>query len=398
MHVYNALGISNLPKKGNDTEMKKLFALLLAAMLLLSCSAMAASYTAGDYTVTVDGHNGTVTLTVTTSDTAITAIKVVEHAETANLGDTAMDKVIADIIAANSADVQAVSGATISSEAVKKAVAEALVRAEKGEVDAAAEEAEAVRTFQTFAEQCYFAGIDYVWEDPNAEIFAFESTNPELDVVTHASGPAKYVDETEGPCIKTPLDLAARSAVKVKVYYWTADENGVSTLEEAAKLEDAKYISEPFPNDGGKYVISNRSNGYGTKTVITINEDGTPCAAVYGLSFKVNGDEVTTSCAIMSETATYRNLLAGSPVQIVYYEYNPYSAAKIGIGTRNAGARVYCELDEERSTITLEKDAEGNAVKMTVKEFKAMSEEERAKLDVNYITMVCTIVEFNSIG
>lgn len=378
--------------------MKKIFALLLSAMLLLSCTAMAATYTAGDYTVTVDGHNGTVTLTVTTSDTAITAIKVVEHAETANLGDTAMDKVIADIIAANSVDVQAVSGATISSEAVKKAVAEALVRAEKGEVDAAAEEAEVARTFQTFAEQCYFAGIDYVWEDPNADIFAFESTNPELDVVTHASGPAKYVDETEGPCIKTPLDLAARSAVKVKVYYWTADENGVATLEEAAKLEDAKYISEPFPNDGNKYVISNRSNGYGTKTVITINEDGTPCAAVYGLSFKVNGDEVTTSCAIMSETATYRNLLAGSPVQIVYYEYNPYSAAKIGIGTRNAGARVYCELDEERSTITLEKDAEGNAVKMTVTEFKAMSEEERAKLDVNYITMVCTIIEFNSIG
>ena len=54
--------------------MKKIFELLLSAMLLLSCTAMAATYTAGDYTVTVDGHNGTVTLTVTTSDTAITAI------------------------------------------------------------------------------------------------------------------------------------------------------------------------------------------------------------------------------------------------------------------------------------------------------------------------------------
>ncbi len=379
--------------------MKKVFAFLLAALLLCG-TACAATYTPGDYTVTVDGHNGTVTLTVTTTDSAIAAIKVVEHAETAKLGDVAMDKVIADIIAANSVEVDAVAGATISSEAVKKAVAEALVRAEKGEVDAAAEEAEVARTFQTFAEQCYFAGIDYVWEDPNADLFAFESTDPDADVVTHASGPAKYVDETEGPCIKTPLDLAARSAVKVKVYYWTADENGVSTLEEAAKLEDAKYISEPFPNDGGKYVISNRSNGYGTKTVITINEDGTPCAAIYGLSFKVdaNGVDVYTSCAIMSETATYRNLLAGSPVQIVYYEYNPYSAAKIGIGTRNAGCRVYCELDMERSTITLEKDADGNAVKMTAAEFMAMSEEERAKLDVNYITMVCKVVELNSIG
>lgn len=379
--------------------MKKIFALLLAALLLLSCAAMAeGAYTAGNYTVTVDGHNGTVTLTVTTSETAITAIKVVDHAETANLGDVAMDKVIAAIIAANSVDVDAVASATISSEAVKKAVAEALVRAEKGEVDAEAVTEEAARTFQTFAEQCYFYGIDYVWEDPNADLFVFESTDPDADVVTHASGPAKYVDETEGPCIKTPMDLVARSAVKVKVYYWTADENGVSTLEDAAKLEDARYISEPFPNDGGKYVISNRSNGYGTKTVITLNADGTPCAAVFGLSFKADGEDVYTSCAVMSETATYQNLLAGSPVQIVYYEYNPYSAAKVGIGTRNAGCRVYCELDEDRSTITLEKDAQGNAVKMTVTEFKALSEEERAKLSVNYVTMVCKVVEFNSIG
>ena len=380
--------------------MKKIVSLLMAAMMLLGSVAMAAPYTAGNYTVTVDGHNGTVTLTVTTTDSAIAAIKVVDHAETANLGDTAMDKVAADIIAANSADVDSVAGATVSSDAVKKAVAEALVRAEKGEVDAAAEEVKAARAYQTFAEQCYVAGIDYVWEDPNADIFAFESTDPDLDVVTHASGPAKYVDETEGPCIKTPLDLAARSAVKVKVYYWTADENGVATLEEAAKLEDAKYISEPFPNDGNKYVISNRSNGYGTKTVITINEDGTPCAAIYGLSFKVdaNGKDVYTSCSVMSETATFRNLLAGSPVQIVYYEYNPYSAAKIGIGTRNAGCRVYCELDLERSTITLEKDANGNAVKMTAAEFLAKTEEERAALDVNYITMVCKVVELNSIG
>ena len=63
-----------------------------------------------------------------------------------------------------------------------------------------------------------------------------------------------------------------------------------------------------------------------------------------------------------------------------------------------AGARVYCELDKERSTITLEKDAEGKAVKMAVNEFMAKSEEKRAAMDVNYITMVCTIVEFNSIG
>lgn len=96
--------------------------------------------------------------------------------------------------------------------------------------------AEAV-TEETFADQCKAAGIDFNYEDPNASIYDFQTTDAAVDVITHASGKAKYVDETDGPCIRTPLDLAARSAVKVKVYYWIADENGVSTLEEAAKLE-----------------------------------------------------------------------------------------------------------------------------------------------------------------
>lgn len=380
--------------------MKKLAALLLGALMLITCALAADAYTAGNYTVTVDGHNGTITLTVTTSTEAIVDIKIVEHSETANLGDVAMEKVIADIIAANSVDVDSVSSATISSDAVKTAVAEALARAEKGEVDAAAEATVPAASVQTFTEQCLRAGIDFVWEDPNANLFAFETTDPTVDVVTHASGLAKYIDETDGPCIRTPLDLAARSAVKVKVYYWEESEEGVATLEEAAQLEDAKYMTTPFPNDGKKYVISNRSNGYGTKTVVTINADGTPCAAIYGLSFKVdeNGTDVYTSCAVMSETATYQNLINGSSILIVYYEYNPYSELKIGVGTRNAGARVWCELDEERTTITLEKDADGNAVKMTLAEFKALSEEDRAALDVNYITMVAKVVELNSIG
>lgn len=83
--------------------------------------------------------------------------------------------------------------------------------------------AEAV-TEETFADQCKAAGIDFTYEDPNASIYDFQTTDAAVDVITHASGKAKYVDETDGPCIRTPLDLAARSAVKVKVYYWIADE------------------------------------------------------------------------------------------------------------------------------------------------------------------------------
>ena len=113
--------------------MKKILVLLLLAALLLACvPALAASYVPGTYTESADGLYGPVTLAVTTTENAIAAIKVVSQGETAGLGDVAIEKVVADMIAANSADVDSVTNATISSEAAKAAVAAALARAEKG--------------------------------------------------------------------------------------------------------------------------------------------------------------------------------------------------------------------------------------------------------------------------
>ena len=208
------------------------------------------------------------------------------------------------------------------------------------------------------------------------------------------------MDETDGPCIRTPLDLAARSAVKVKVYYWIADENGVSTLEEATKLENAQYVSVPFPNDGGKYAIKLQSNGLGTNTVVTIDENNEPTVAIFGLKYTVdeNGTDVYTSCAVMAETATYRNLIAGSPIVISYYEYNPFAEKKIGIGARNAGARVQCELDQQRSMLTTIPAEGETAQKISVADYLAMDEDARNAIQIKYITMVAKVVALYSIG
>lgn len=79
------------------------------------------AYTPGTYTVSVDGHNGEICLAVEMTADAIASIKVLSHSETTGLGDAAMDKVIAAIVAANNADVDAVASATVSSNAVIKA-------------------------------------------------------------------------------------------------------------------------------------------------------------------------------------------------------------------------------------------------------------------------------------
>ena len=65
---------------------------------------------------------------VTLDGDTITAVEVVSHNETAGLADGALAEVPAAIVAANSTDVDTVSGATNTSkaiiEAVKLAIAE----------------------------------------------------------------------------------------------------------------------------------------------------------------------------------------------------------------------------------------------------------------------------------
>ena len=94
------------------------------------------AFTAGTYTGTASGYNGNVELSVTFSDTAVTAIEVGTNAETAHVGDVAFEPVIADILAANGTGVDAVSGATFTSNAIRNAVNDAAEQAGCTNLDA----------------------------------------------------------------------------------------------------------------------------------------------------------------------------------------------------------------------------------------------------------------------
>lgn len=71
--------------------MKKLFAIALAAMLMVSAVACA-EYTPGTYTAEGPGRNGPVVIEVTFDETSITDAKVVSHKETAAIGTWAIDE------------------------------------------------------------------------------------------------------------------------------------------------------------------------------------------------------------------------------------------------------------------------------------------------------------------
>lgn len=74
------------------------------------------------YQATVAGHNGPMTVEVALEEGTITRVEVVEHDETEGLADPALEETPAAIVENNSTDVDTVSGATVTSEAIIEAV------------------------------------------------------------------------------------------------------------------------------------------------------------------------------------------------------------------------------------------------------------------------------------
>jgi len=68
---------------------------------------------------------------VTIKDDKITVVDVVEHHETQGIGTIAIDQLPSKIIEVQSVDVDAISGATLTSNAIKEAVTLALEQAKK---------------------------------------------------------------------------------------------------------------------------------------------------------------------------------------------------------------------------------------------------------------------------
>lgn len=88
-----------------------------------------ATYRDGTYYASGTGKFGSVPVTVTIKDGKITRIDIGANQETAAMAEQAESGVVSAIIATQSTDVDTVSGATLTSNAIIEAVSEALERA-----------------------------------------------------------------------------------------------------------------------------------------------------------------------------------------------------------------------------------------------------------------------------
>lgn len=103
---------------------------IATSVLLAAVSTGAYAYTSGTYTAAIAGQNGPVKVEVTTSADKILSVKIVDQKETEGIGSKAVAALPAEIVKAQSADVQGIAGASVSSAAIKKAVQECLNQAQ----------------------------------------------------------------------------------------------------------------------------------------------------------------------------------------------------------------------------------------------------------------------------
>lgn len=106
--------------------MKKLFLVLLACLFVLPAVAFA---TDGTFSAQSAGFGGPVTVTLTLEGDKITDAVVEGENETAGIGAAALAPLAEQLLAAQSAEIDGIAGATVTSSAAKEAAAAALAQA-----------------------------------------------------------------------------------------------------------------------------------------------------------------------------------------------------------------------------------------------------------------------------
>ena len=147
----------------------------LAACNSAASSSTAASgdaiYTPGTYTGTATGI-GEVKVTMTFSETAITDVVVDASNETESIGGVAAPTLQEALMEAQNAEIDNISGATVTTNAVKKAAASCI------------EQAMGVKTEEPAAEQTADSGEDWLGEEPDVQA----SETQDFDVVIIGAG------------------------------------------------------------------------------------------------------------------------------------------------------------------------------------------------------------------
>ena len=126
------------------TKMIKVLVCAMAVAMLAGCQSKEAEVKTSTYTGTGKGYDGDVVVTITVNDETkeITDVKTTGTDETVSAGGETIETLDANFLAAQSAEFDGVAEATVTSNAYKEAVANALAQMNGGKVEEESSKAE----------------------------------------------------------------------------------------------------------------------------------------------------------------------------------------------------------------------------------------------------------------
>ena len=119
------------------TKMIKVLVCAMAVAMLAGCQSKGAEVKTSTYTGTGKGYDGDVVVTITVNDETkeILSVESAGEKETEAVGGAALETLDANFLAAQSAEFDGVAEATVTSNAYKEAVANALAQMNGGKVE-----------------------------------------------------------------------------------------------------------------------------------------------------------------------------------------------------------------------------------------------------------------------
>lgn len=309
--------------------MKKVSKLLLCALLAMSmvgCTKKDTKgiFTAGQYSAEQNGYGGKVTVTITTDTKTITEVVIVGDNETPSIGGAALEKLAEQIKTAQNAEIDGVSGATLTSKAVKAAAQQAIDQAQGKE--AATKTALKDGTYTAEAESYGWTGL------LKGEVVIKDNAISAITILEES-------DSHTGEIYKTAFDfyiprvIEAQSLAVDAISGATVTSNAIRTIVEDAIAQaggDANqwYTSIEKKSDTVKLegydVIVVGLGGSGILSYCAAAQAG---ATVFGIetAAKLGGQSATTTgpMVIDSKSEAFKDVTFANPDEVyqVWMDY-----------------------------------------------------------------------------
>ena len=203
-----------------------------------AASGAAGTYIPGTYEGTAEGISSTVKVTMTFSDSAVTDVVVDTSGETASYGAAAADQLREQLMAAGSAEIDGVSGSTITSDAVMKAAKSCYAQA-RGEA--------AVTSVQlpTGDEN------DWLGKEPDIDEAAITET-VDTDILIVGAGNGGIFAAAYAAANGLNFRVIEQNGNVQDTRHWVGAVDGFGAQAQGIKMDRAKLLSEISRYASGK--------------------------------------------------------------------------------------------------------------------------------------------------